>query len=139
MSVTLRSSLLEVCSSIADGGGLILDGVQADGTPNTVRVEGNYYKVNGWARNPNASFVYDASYIKLREVAIHYNFSDKVLGNSIFKGATLSFVGSNLWIIHKNVPHADPESGLSSGNLQGFQSGVMPTTRNYGFNLKLNF
>ena len=45
----------------------------------------------------------------------------------------------NQWIAEKNIPHADPESGLSSGNLQGFQSGVMPTTRNYGFNLKLNF
>jgi hypothetical protein len=62
-----------------------------------------------------------------------------MLGNSFFKGASISFVGSNLWIIYKNLPDADPEAGLSSGNLQGFQSGVMPTTRNFGFNINLQF
>jgi len=51
----------------------------------------------------------------------------------------LSFVASNPWIIHKNLPYADPEASQSSGNVQGWQSGVMPSTRNFGFNLKLQF
>jgi hypothetical protein len=58
---------------------------------------------------------------------------------SFIQGATFSFVGNNLWIIHKNLPDADPEAGASSGNLQGNQSGVMPTTRNFGINVNLNF
>jgi len=44
-----------------------------------------------------------------------------------------------LWIIHKNLPYADPEAGLSSGNLQGSQNGVLPTVRNIGFNLQVQF
>jgi hypothetical protein len=61
------------------------------------------------------------------------------MNNKYIQGLTIGIVGSNVWIIWKNLPYADPEAGLSSGNLQGFQSGVMPTVRNFSFNLKLNF
>jgi hypothetical protein len=51
-----------------------------------------------------------------------------------------SIVGSNLWIIKKNLPYADPESGLSSGNLaSGYSVGSLPTTRNIGCNVTLKF
>jgi hypothetical protein len=56
-----------------------------------------------------------------------------------FKGIDLSLIGRNLWIIHKNLPYADPEESISSGNLQGYQSGAYPTTRTFAFNVKLNF
>ncbi len=120
-------------------GGLILDGVQADGSRNTVRVAGDDYRYAGYARNPNAAFIYDASYVKLREVSLTYNLPRKILENSPLYGASLSFVGSNLWIIHKNLPYADPEAGQSSGNTQGWQSGVMPAIRRLGFSIKLQF
>ena len=77
--------------------------------------------------------------MKLRELSIHYTLPKSLLAKTFISNATVSFVGSNLLIIYKNLPHADPEAGLSSGNLQGFQSGVLPTTRNFGFNLKMNF
>ena len=120
-------------------GGMVLEGVLADGTANTRRVPGGDYRVWGYARNPNSAFVYDASYVKLREVVLTFNFPRALLANTFLGGASLSFVGSNLWILHKNLPHADPEAGQSAGNLQGWQSGVMPTTRNFGFNLNLQF
>uniref|UniRef100_UPI004048B6E3 hypothetical protein n=1 Tax=Flavobacterium sp. TaxID=239 RepID=UPI004048B6E3 len=60
------------------------------------------------------------------------------LGNT-FQELYLGISGNNLWIIHKNLPDADPEAGLSSGNLQGFQSGPLPTTRTFAFNLKVKF
>jgi hypothetical protein len=53
--------------------------------------------------------------------------------------ASIGFVGSNLWILSKNLPHADPEASQSSGNIQGWQSGVMPATRNLGFTVNLQF
>lgn len=123
----------------AESGGIVLDGVLADGAKNTRRVPGNDYRVFGYARNPNSAFVYDASFVKLREVALTYNFPKDMLANTFIGGASLSLVGSNLWIIHKNLPHADPESSQSAGNIQGWQSGVMPTTRNFGFTLNLKF
>jgi hypothetical protein len=51
-----------------------------------------------------------------------------------------SIVGTNLWTINKNLPDADPESGLGSGNLSsGYSVGSLPTTRNIGCNLTLKF
>jgi len=48
-------------------------------------------------------------------------------------------IGRNLWIIHKNLPYADPEEIISAGNVQGYQGGAYPTTRTMSFNLKLRF
>ncbi len=126
-------------NSISTGGGVILPGVTADGKTNTKRVSANNYALLGWATNPNVAFVYDASYVKLREAQISYRFPNRMLKNIGIRSLTLGLVGSNLWILFKNLPYADPEAGLGSGNLQGWQSGVMPTTRNFGFNLKVQF
>lgn len=120
-------------------GGILNEGVFADGSPNTVRVAGDRYSADGWAVSPNARFVYDASYIKLREVVLTYNLPTTLLANTPIRAASVSFVGSNLWIISKNLPHADPEASQSGGNIQGWQSGVMPMTRNYGFTVNVKF
>ena len=128
-----------VRNDIADGGGLVLDGVKEDGTPNDIRVAGNNFRVFGWNRNPNAGFISDATYIKLREVVLTYSLPASVLGDGVFRAVSISFVGSNLWIMAKDLDHADPEAGVSSGNLQGWQSGVLPTTRNFGLTVNLTF
>lgn len=126
-------------------GGYIIDGVnvnEATGevTPNQTRVDASNSTYGfGNAVEPNKAFIYDASYIKLREVSISYELPQAWLKKTFIKNATISAVGSNLWIIHKNLPYADPESGLSAGNVQGFSVGSLPTMREFGFNLKLNF
>jgi len=120
-------------------GGTINDGVLDNGTANTIRISNQTYAADGYAVSPNKRFVYDASYVKLRELTITYNLPKSLLTKTFLAGASIGFVGSNLWIIHKNLPYADPEAGLSSGNIQGWQSGVMPTSRNYGFTLNLQF
>jgi hypothetical protein len=88
---------------------------------------------------PHSAFIYDAGYVKLREVVFTYNIPPSLLGKSFLKGASLSVVGSNLWIIHKNLPYADPESGMTAGNIQGYTTGSLPTTRDFTFNIKFNF
>ena len=75
----------------------------------------------------------------MREVNLTYNFGDKVLENIPFTRASISAIGRNLWIIHKNIPYSDPEAGLSSGNVQGYQSGAYPAVREIGASLKFNF
>jgi hypothetical protein len=128
--------------ALADGGGVLFEGVQADGSTNTVRARADYYGgAFYWgnsSRQPGQMTVYDASYVKLREVAITYNLPKTILGN-VFQSAAFSVVGRNLWIISKNVPYADPEAGLGAGNGQGYLSGSYPTVRTVGFKLDLNF
>jgi hypothetical protein len=124
---------------ISAGGGVIMPGVKADGKPNDIRVENNF-GTYGYARNPNAAFIYDASYVKLREANLTYSLPVSIVDKIKFvKGIDVSVIGRNLWIIHKNLPYADPEENLSSGNAQGYQSGAYPTVRQIGVNLKLKF
>ncbi|PKG51160.1 SusC/RagA family TonB-linked outer membrane protein [Olleya sp. 1-3] len=124
----------------ADSGGVILPGVQADGSVNTVRASAsNYANPWGYARAANSQHIYDAGFIKLREASITYKFDDKILSQVPFTAASISLIGRNLWIIDKSTPYADPEAGLSSGNIQGYQSGSYPSIREIGASLKLQF
>ncbi|MFT3795316.1 SusC/RagA family TonB-linked outer membrane protein [Flavobacterium sp.] len=131
---------LPVRNSLDNGGGIVLPGVHEDGTPNTTRIEANYVgAAYGYDINPNKAFIYDASYVKLREVSLTYALPSKYFEGALLKSLSLSLLGNNLWIIDKNLPDADPEAGASSGNIQGYQSGVMPTTKVYSFNIKASF
>ena len=142
-----------VRNTLANGGGVVLEGVQGDvqfeddGTytvsntsENSTRARMDYYaNPFGYARDANAGHVYDASFVKLREANLTYNFGEKILDAIPFTRASFSVIGRNLWIIHKNIPYSDPEAGLSAGNIQGYQSGAYPAVREIGGSLKLNF
>ena len=135
-----------VRNSLANGGGVILPGVINTGTStnpvyttNNIRIDAEQTNANGYLAYPASQFIYDASYVKLREVALSYSLPKKFLNSTFVQGATFSLVGNNLWIIHKNLPMADPESGFAAGNVQGYQSSVLPTTRVISFNVRLNF
>ncbi|MFD3393249.1 SusC/RagA family TonB-linked outer membrane protein [Aquirufa sp. OSTEICH-129V] len=126
-------------NDLADGGGVIVPGVLADGSKNNIRV-GNDYGIFGYYRNPQHAFIYDASFVKLREANLTYSLPRAIVAKlGGVKGVDLSVFGRNLWLIHKNIPYSDPEENLSAGNLQGYQSGAYPTTRSVGFNVKLLF
>jgi TonB-linked SusC/RagA family outer membrane protein len=126
-------------ASVADGGGVIFSGVTKDGKANTTRVNVENGML-GSDNYPSAGFVYDASYLKLRETILTYSLPKEALGKTkVFKGVDFSLIGRNLWLIHKNLPYADPEDMISAGNFQGYQGGVFPTTRSIAFNVKLRF
>ncbi|GAB3235704.1 SusC/RagA family TonB-linked outer membrane protein [Hymenobacter seoulensis] len=128
-------------NTIANGGGVILPGVLADGTPNARRVSNTNYGLYGYLRNPASAFVYDASFVKLREVSLTYSLPTTIASKiGGVKGIDFSLVGRNLWIISKNLPDADPEDALSSGNLgQGYSSGSFPAVRTFGGNIRFSF
>jgi TonB-linked SusC/RagA family outer membrane protein len=126
---------------VADGGGNIFaDAVFEDGTPNDVYVEayrwGRYWY---YSNSPTARYVFDASYVKLRELSLSYSLPSAVLGDSFIRGVDISLVGRNLWIISKNVKHFDPEVILTAGNNQGIEQGAYPSVKTVGVNVKLNF
>ena len=129
-----------VRNTIADGGGVILPGVQADGTPNTVVADASTY-ANPWGyvRTPQAAHVYDASFVKLREVNITYVFPKNIINKFSVENLSFSVIGRNLWIIDKNTPYSDPEAGLGAGNIQGYQSGAYPAVKEIGASLKFEF
>jgi TonB-linked SusC/RagA family outer membrane protein len=125
---------------VSAGGGVLYDAVYEDGTPNTTYVwAGDWGGAWLYDNLPTASYVYDASYVKLRELSFGYSLPSKLLAKTPVSKVTLSIVGRNLWIIHKNVPYYDPEVSTSAGNWQGIADGAYPSTRTLGFNLTVGF
>ena len=49
--------------------------------------------------------------------------------------------GRNLWLMKSNVPHIDPETNIfgPSGVGSGVEYGAIPSTRSWGFNIRLTF
>ena len=114
------------------------------------------YIAEGVARNPDGTFrendnpvsaesywhrtfsgqeegVYDASFVKLREVKLGYSLPSAWMSKTPFAGLSISLIGRNLWILHSNVPNVDPESSAyGSSNGQGFEVNGIPSVRSYG-------
>lgn len=103
-------------------------------TPGEAR---NYWGNLGERAQEN--FVYDASFIKLRQITLGYSIPKRILGKTPLQGLMLSFVARNLAILKKNVPNIDPESSYTSSNSQGMDYFGFPATRTYGFNIRANF
>jgi TonB-linked SusC/RagA family outer membrane protein len=120
--------------------GLIGNGVNAAGAPNTVLVTPanlqNYYSV---VSQITQNFVYDASFIKLRELSLGYTIPKEIISHTPFSNLSLSLIGRNLLILYKKTPNMDPESNTTSDNAQGIQAIVYPPTRNIGLSLKASF
>jgi TonB-linked SusC/RagA family outer membrane protein len=81
--------------------------------------------------------VFDASYIKLREVTLGYTFPK--LGSLPVRNLSVSFVGRNLLLLWAKVPHIDPETSFDNTNVQGLEFGQLPSARSLGFNISVNF
>ena len=85
------------------------------------------------------NFIYDASFIKLRQVSLEYSLPAKLLTKTPFTNLAVSFVGRNLAILYKNIDNVDPESTYTDSNAQGLDYFGMPGTRSYGFNVRVTF
>ena len=101
----------------------------------------NYWQnVGGESTAISTMWIYDASFVKLRQLTLGYTFPRTLLEKTPIQSVTLSFVGRNLWVINKNIDNVDPESTYSTNaGAQGLEYFAMPATRSYGFNLRVSF
>jgi hypothetical protein len=84
--------------------------------------------------------IYDASFVKLREIGIGYNVPKKWISKIKMSNARISLVGRNLWTFYQKTPKGiDPEAALNAGNGQGLESGSLPPTTTLGFDIKIAF
>lgn len=81
-------------------------------------------------------FTYDASFVKLREVVLSYNVPNALTERLRLSGVRVGLVGRNLFL-WTDVPHIDPETAMSAGNMQGYEYGQMPSARSFGFNISV--
>ncbi len=118
--------------------GIILEGVLADGTPNTRRLTAQQYG-SSYYNTVDALNVFDASYIKLRDVTIGYDLPKSVIGGFL-EGVRISAFGRNLLAWNLDWKGMDPENtSYGSGNIQGLEGGSLPSTRQYGVNVNFKF
>jgi TonB-linked SusC/RagA family outer membrane protein len=123
--------------------GIVAEGVNVNtGLPNTIAVSAESYYRQFYDRNHEENNVYDASFLKLRQLSIGYtlNLSEGFLGLKDTATMNFSVIGNNLFVWTEN-PHFDPEQIAVQGN--GFVSGVedmsYATTRSIGFKVGFNF
>lgn len=131
--------------------GLILDGVNgdvnidADGNVSVTNTSENNIPISAYnyATNfyhgfgtPSATSVFDASYIKLREVTLAYTLPKLV---DYVESVRVAIYGRNLAVWGLDNKGIDPETVVGgSGNIQGLEGGIIPATRSFGFNLQVN-
>lgn len=136
-------------SSAPDGGkvyhdGLVLKGVNAAGQNNTKIVDAAYYYYNMFMWGAGAlnkqGAVYDNSYVKLRELVMGYELSEKFAQKIKFKTLKVSLIGRNLFYFWRTLKNLDPEAPIgSSWSRQSTDDGTMAATRSFGFSLNMGF
>ncbi len=113
-------------------------GVNQSGQPNTVKVlpQAYYGRIGEQIAE---EFVYDANFIKLRELRLGYRLPDRWLVRSPLRSMTIALVGRNLAYLYNSVPNVDPESSYNNSNAQGLELAGVPQTRSLGLSLNVRF
>ena len=122
---------------VADGGGIHVYGVdQTTLLPVDYYVDAQVYYHNLYNNDIYDSFVYDLTFVKLRELSIGYTLPLQKLGLSKYvQGATFSLVAQNPWLIYSDTKDFDPSEISQAGG----ERGQFPGIRSFGANLKLSF
>lgn len=119
-------------------GMIVIPGVNGDGTLNTTPMDAEKYytSLSGMAEE----FVYDASFIKLKELAIGYSFPKTMLKKTPVNSFSVSFVARNLAYLMKHTPGTSPEGGYDTTMFsQAIDYMAVPYTRTFGLSINLGF
>lgn len=97
-----------------------------------------YQTIGGSTGGLGQYYMYNATNVRLQELSLNYTFPKKWFNNKV--GITAGLVGKNLWMIYCKAPF-DPDMtpSTTSNFYQGVDYFMQPSTRNIGFNLKLQF
>jgi len=124
----------------------VVDGVirQQDGSyaPSTIKVsQQDYWQAIGTGNTGiGEANIYDATNIRLRNIALNYSFPSSMLKKTIFQQLKLGFSINNVWMIYSDMNGIDPEAVfITNTNATGFENCASPTSRSYLFNVTLGF
>jgi TonB-linked SusC/RagA family outer membrane protein len=128
--------------------GVVLDGVKgtvtynSDGTYEVTNTTPNDTRITAqaWARGeysgPTPQTIFDASFVKLREVTFGYSLP---LTDKLVKSVYFGLYGRNLANLYAASKYIDPEMTSSGGNIQGIEGGNIPVPATYGLNVNVKF
>jgi TonB-linked SusC/RagA family outer membrane protein len=120
-------------------GGVTVDAVNVDGTPNEASPTSYaYFSMfsDGYVGTVN---VFDGSFIKWRSVSLGYDLSN-IVTNTFIRKLTVAANCYNVLLIKKYIPNIDPEgTSETSDFMSGVEFFACPTTRNFGISLNASF
>jgi len=127
-----------VLGHVDDNGNIV-----TDGTTNTIPVVLDQAWYQGFGSNfgggATSAAIEDASWIRLREVTLSYNFGSMISNVKWLRSLQVFFTGTNLWL---STPYRgiDPETSLvGAGNGLGMDYFNMPGKKSYQFGLRVGF
>jgi outer membrane receptor protein involved in Fe transport len=127
---------------LVDGGGYHIYGISAaTKQPVDAYVDARAYYRTTLGTHVYEEWLYDASYIKLREIRLGYTFNKSMLGKLPFSSVTLALIARNPAMIWQKAPKGLDPTELSTGGqaISWYESGQANTVRSYGVNLNINF
>ena len=155
-SVGTNANGKDIRDDPSTGGGVLIDAVygtvntdgsvsytDASGNPSTTPVKNTtYVDANTWCHDfydgPDKQNIFDANYIKLREVRLGYTIPSKFTTKYI-QNLKISVWGRNLAMWGLSNKSIDPEIATSTGNIQGIEGAELPSIKTYGISLNVTF
>jgi len=135
-TATINDKGNPIRDAVADGGGVHVFGVDANNKAVDYYVEAQDYFHSLYDKKAFDEFVYDLTFVKLRELSIGYNIPvNKLKIGNWAQRATVSLVARNPILIYAETEDFDP-SEIS--NVSG-ERGNFPGTRSFGINLRVGF
>ena len=138
VTASVNNRGVNVREPIQKGGGVFVEGVDADGNPMSGYMDAVYYFQYKYQYD-NDGWLYDRTYVKLREVSLRYDFPRSLMNKA--KGiskASIAFVATNPWLIYSACPNIDP-SELGGAEYNFLEGGQAVSTRSFGLSLNVTF
>ncbi|WP_335966728.1 SusC/RagA family TonB-linked outer membrane protein [Galbibacter sp. PAP.153] len=142
LTVATNDNGMNVRDPLEDGGGVKVTGISAStGEDVTAYVDARSYYRNVIGRRIYEEWLYDASYVKLREVRVQYNLGEKIMEKLPFSTMSLALIARNPAMIWQKAPKGINPSEISTGAqaISWYESGQLPSVRSFGVNLNVTF
>lgn len=126
---------------VSEGGGVKVNGISSvTGQEVTAYVDAQSYFRNTLGTFIYEEWLYDATYIKMRELRLGYTFSKNSFRKLPFNSLNIAFIARNPFMIYQKAPKGLNPSELSTGSaaISWLETGQLATTRSYGLNLNIS-
>lgn len=127
---------------LADGGGVKVTGISnATKQEVTAYVNARTYYRNTLGNKIYEEWMYDASYIRMREIRLGYTFTKVNFAKLPVKSVNVAFITRNPFTIWQKAPKGLNPGELATGasSLNWLETGQLATARSYGINLNVSF
>jgi len=141
-TAALNENGKNVRDPVADGGGVKVTGISNNtGEEVTAFVDARTYFRSRLGTQIYEEWLFDASYVRLREARLSYNFAKDKLGKLPFNSVTVSLIARNPAMLYQAAPKGLNPAELANGSeaVSWLETGQLITVRSYGMSLNVKF